>query len=136
MTNPLDDHLLQKSETPAFKARPAIIWGIILAIGIFSRLMHWPSATIILFSSAGLTAYAISGLITFKGRNRPNLILSIAGMAWTLVLVGTVLFHSVLLFNVKGLYIFLGVFVVCFIGYELQKRGQRRARKKRDSNIG
>jgi hypothetical protein len=129
MSKSLDDHLLQNKEEYVFKIRPVILWGGFLLFGIFCKLMHWPSSMFIILSSAGLTAYSISGLLTLKGRNLLNLTLSIAGIIWTILLAAAAFFNSTRLYNTNGFLLYVGLFCVFFLIYELLKRRKMKASK-------
>lgn len=69
----LDDHLIDIKPEYDFKIGLAALWSIPWLIGNFFRLMHWPFAgALIIFGSAALMAYSLSGFVTFKGRSLAN----------------------------------------------------------------
>lgn len=118
--NILDKDLINNKHTKPFKIRPLIIWGIVLAVGILLRLMHWPGgAILILTSSAGAQAYSIVGYIKSKERNKLNIIFSILGFIWVFIIIGGIFFNDGYPFNEKGLGVYSIVFAMYFVIYYL-----------------
>ncbi len=110
MDDILDEKLSEKPVGYVFKLRPALIWSLLLFIGIAFKFMHWPWASVlIVVNSGGLTAYSLSGMIATKGKNRLSLVLSIFGILWMLYLVGGLMFFAGL-YNRTGVLVYGSVF--------------------------
>lgn len=102
-----------------FKTKVVIIWGIILAIGILFKSMHWVGGSILLvLSSAGLHAYSINGVM--QERNNLNMILSILGVIWIFTMVQDLFTDNLNLFSKFGIGSYCVILVVYFIGYYIQ----------------
>lgn len=116
----LDQALTGKEYTAVLKNRVYLIWGFVLLAGIVFHISDWPgNAILILFSSAGLFAYALNGFIRLKERNPLNTALSISGLAWLVfMIVGNLLYDGdAQPYNQLGLAVFLAVVAIAFTSY-------------------
>lgn len=124
MDDILDDNLVfTKGYTYRFKLWPVLVYGGMVAIGILFRLMHWPFASILIVTcSAALTAYAINGLTTLKGKDTFNLVMSILGILWFVIMIMGMLLNDGHPYNEKGVFIYLISFLVVFVSCAVLKR--------------
>lgn len=105
-----------------FKTRVVIIWTIVLLLAILFEVRSWGGRTLMwLLSTGGFMAYAISGMITLRGKNILNTVLFIAGIIWTLYLLWGMLFNEGYPYNSKGVIVYLCIVAVYLGAYELAK---------------
>lgn len=124
MNDLLDDNLtFKQAYTYQFKRWPVLVYGGIVAIGILFRLQHWPFASyLIITGSAALTAYSINGLTTLRGRDPLNLVLSILGIIWFVIMILGMLLNDGHPYNEKGVFVYAIVFLVVFVSCAILKR--------------
>jgi|GEM_PF-1441735 len=125
MENILDDDQVAQlgKHRYTFRTWPVLVWGGLLFLGLIFRFMHYPfSSQLIVLPSAGLTAYSISGLLTLKGKDVLNLVLSILGIAWFIIIILGILYNEGHPYNRRGLTAYSIAFLVVFISCAILKR--------------
>ena len=96
--------------------------NLILIIGIFFKIMHWPFANVlIVFNSAGLTAWLFTDFYFLKGKNIIVNILSIVSILWILIIIWGMFFNDGYPYNFEGFMFFLIIFIVYSLVYFLIK---------------
>ena len=128
MSDILDENLFEDDQEYRFKfkLRPILIWSGFIVLGFLFKIMHWPGLVLLVVCPAGLTAYSFSGLITLKGSNVLNNILSGLGIVWFLILIWGLIFNDGNPLNIYGIGVYLGTLLVFILFYELMKWFRRR----------
>lgn len=122
MNEILDEITPSQPNYNSFKSRVVFIWAGVLFFGLIFKLMHWPgSGVLILLSTGGLTAYAISGMISHKGKDQLNSVIFILACIWILILLWGAVFNGGYPYNFFGLMLFLSVTAVLVLVYEISK---------------
>ena len=109
----LDDNLIKQTYKRAFINRPLIIWFSLLGLGLLFKLLGWPlSGFLILIPSAAISAYSINGFFRHKERNITNSAFSLLALLWVIVIISGILFNNGYPYNLKGLTLYLSIFVI------------------------
>ena len=108
-----------------FKPNSLIIWYIIVFIGLFLRLLHFPGFFIILLPGiAGTIAYSISRLISKKKINFYTISISVISIIWPIYVYSTLIrFRK---HNPFSIYIIIGLTVLILAIYELIRRRNKK----------
>lgn len=101
---------------------PLIIWLSITIIGFTVKLLHLLSSVFIVIGFAGLTAYLIHNIITFKNKNWLNLVLIGLGLLFVFVLFTGAFFNDGYPINEMGVLIYSIVFNISFVYYYFKNR--------------
>jgi hypothetical protein len=114
----LDDSLYKQEFIQSVKYRVFIIWSFFLIVGVIFRFLHFPgSAVLIVTSTAGITSYAINGIILSKGKDKLSILFTILGVSWIFFLIIGIIFLGGHPYNSQGLTIHLTLFFVYFFIY-------------------
>jgi hypothetical protein len=118
----IDDLLIETKNKYKFRITPIIIWIAFLFVGIAFKIMHWPFANVlIVFNSAGLTAWLFTDSYFLKGKNIIVNILSIVSILWILIIIWGMFFNDGYPYNFEGFILFLIIFIVYSLVYFLIK---------------
>ncbi|HBS88223.1 MAG: hypothetical protein A2W91_04545 [Bacteroidetes bacterium GWF2_38_335] len=119
-----------KRELKIFRPTPLLIWSILVIIAFLFKTMHWPFGNMmIIFYTAGFSAYIVNGFIWLKKKNFIGWVLMALAVFWFCKLVYGAVFSGGYPFNYKALGLYVAVFLCLYAFYELLKRHQRRRLK-------
>ncbi|MBI1184353.1 hypothetical protein GC194_08785 [bacterium] len=123
MSDLLDDELIEPKEREyQFKTGMAIFWSMPWLLGILFNTLHWPGYSLLIaLGAAGIMAYSISGLITFKGKNFTNNVVTAIALVYLfrqLYIIGIVHQHAITNFVL----LYLGILVLLLAVIELLKK--------------
>lgn len=132
----LDDvSQLQQPTYNSFKSRVLFIWGGVLFIAFLFKVMHWPGqAVLMLLATGGLSAYAISGMLSHKGKDSLNLGIFVAAMLWTLFIFWGVFFNGGYPYNFRGLNLYIIIIAIYLAAYEIAKYVRKKNWEKKQKN--
>ena len=117
-----------------FRVAPLIIWCSFIFVGIVFKVMHWPgSAILILFTTAGLTAWTVSDAYFLQGKNWTVNSMVIGGVLWVLFMLWGIFFNDGYPYNFDGLLMYFVVFSIYALIYFIIK--SRKMKRVRRSNI-
>lgn len=116
------DDIIKKKPSYQLKVYILIIWILFILLGIAFSLMNWPGKNIlILFSTAGFSAYSFSGFLTYKGSHILNSICTVISLCWLLVMLFGIFFNNGIPFNRFGLILYIVILVAFTTFYEIIK---------------
>ena len=126
----LDDHLVNTGPLPLFKPASTIVWGSILAFGMFFRFMHWPGANLLSIAGlGGLTGYLLACMMEKQSRTPLSIVLTVVSVLWALYsIIGPMVMNNSWL-NITGAGIYGGVIIVIFVVYETTRRSMLKRSK-------
>ncbi len=140
----MEDEIIDQEEVGSnqppgklLKTRVLLIWIGLLAVGLIFRGLSWKGgAILILGSSAGLSAYAFTALLVFRSTLSLYKTLNILGIMWFACLIWGVLYNAGHPFNMRGVKLYVVVFVTYAIGYGVwMYRGKRAIAKWSDKSL-
>jgi len=85
---------------------------------------------LIILSTAGLSAYSISGMIALRGANTLNTLLTVGAVMWISVLLYGVSFNEGYPYNLFGFFLFASIFALFIVIYEAIKYFKKRSFEK------
>ena len=98
-----------------FKTRTVLIWAAIFLIAILFEARSWVGKSALwMLTTGGITAYAISGMITLKGKHLLNSILFSGGVIWTIYICWGMLFNGGYPYNSTGVTFYFIILAVFF----------------------
>lgn len=121
-----------------FKVRVVILWFIPVVLYFIFKALHWSGGNILLiFGTAGFSAYLWSGLYFLKAKHSFNTALSILAAIWLIFLCYGAFLNRGIPFNTKALMVYIVVFSIYFIIYFLifQKRFKKSNIKVNDPPV-
>lgn len=114
----IDDNFCDSKKENEFKYRGAVIWAVVLIVGVTFKFLRWPGGLFFcVISSAGLSAYCFYYFIKLKGSNQLNNFLSLICLIWTVYLLAGIFLEDISFVNEKGVGVYLLVLLVYFFIY-------------------
>jgi hypothetical protein len=114
----LDTETKEETGQKYFRLRALIIWLSVLAIWVLFVVRSWGGATLVLlFATAGLSAYSLNGLVRLKGKYTLNLVFAMFSILWILYLFYGAFLNEGIPLNTRGLMAFSVVFGIYFVAY-------------------
>lgn len=101
--------------------RPLFIWAFLIFTGIIFKIQHWPgNGLLILISTSGITAYALSKvLFIYKTENILFLVTTLLSLVWIGILFYGLFFKDGTPYNYRGITLYFSIFFLLFAVYSV-----------------